>query len=253
MKVYSWNINGFNTCDDYGTLSRILAEQPDIICFQEVKVSDPELLNTIFTLGYEKYYNFSEKKGHNGVYVLSKMQAKGMRNNVGLERFDRDGRCICLEYSDFSLVNLYMPHGGRDKKELRYKLDSYDAIYRIVEDSIKTNKPMVIVGDFNIAHTELDVERYKNNYDNIMFSAEERLAFSELLSLGLHDLYREKNTNARGYTWWPYAYSARKRNIGWRIDYILSTIGGTRVKEIDLHKEWLGSDHCPLSVEIDIV
>lgn len=252
MKIYSWNINGFNSCDEYGTFSKMLAEQPDIICFQEVKVSDPELLNTLFTFGYEKYYNFSEKKGHNGVFIFSKIQAEEVRDSIGLERFDRDGRYICLEFPDLTLVNLYMPHGGRDKKDLRYKLDSYDAIIRMVKECLNIDKPLVMVGDFNVAHTELDVERYKNNIDNIMFTSEERVAFSKLLSMGLHDLYREKNINVREYTWWPYAYNARERNIGWRIDYILSTIGGIKVKKIDLHKEWLGSDHCPLSVDIDI-
>lgn len=249
MIIYSWNINGYRTCDRYGGLSKILEKQPDIICLQEVKIGDPAYLNNLFTFSYEHYFNFSFEKGHNGVYVYSKRRAVNCHKEINFDRFDQEGRFLCLEFGDYILINIYMPHGGRDKRNLQYKIESY---YHLIDflRSLKDEK-VILIGDFNIAHCELDVERYKNNESNIMFTTQEREIFTSLLDLGYIDAYRYKNQNLRQYTWWPYAFDARDRNIGWRIDYCLvsqNCIGN--IEEVEIVKEILGSDHCPICVQL---
>ena len=249
MKLYSWNINGYNTCNRYGGFDTILQDEPDIICFQEVKVSDPEVLNSIFTLNYNKYYNFSERKGHNGVFVYSKELPEEITYGIGYDRFDKDGRIVCLEYNKFILINLYMPHGGRDKCELSYKLNAYSYLFSFLNRLYIKKKPLLLAGDFNIAHTELDLERSKNNQNNIMFTIEERNCFSKLLSYNLSDVYRELHPDEKRYTWWPYAFQARERNIGWRIDYLLVSKNRFSINDIELCYSVLGSDHCPIKME----
>mgnify|MGYP002627227231 CR=1 FL=1 len=253
MKIYSWNINGYNTCNQYGGFSEILSDKPDIICLQEEKVADPELLNNFFTMDYEKYYNFSEKRGHNGVFVFSKIAPEFVEYRIGQDRFDKDGRFIYLEYTSFILINIYMPHGGRDKRELSFKLDAYNKLYEYIKMILEKGKPIIIAGDYNIAHTELDVERYNDNRNNIMFTEEEREAFSKLLSLNIYDLFREKFPQKREYTWWPYAFHARQRNVGWRLDYFLGSMKNLNINCFKTHSELYGSDHCPISLEVTLI
>lgn len=251
MIIYSWNINGFNTCNKYGGLSTILDKNPDILCLQEVKVSDPNALLNLFTLNYEHYYNFSNNKGKNGVYVFSKRKAKRCIDQIGFNRFDNDGRLLLLEYENFSLLNIYMPHGGRDKKNLDYKLESYCYLFEFLR-SYK-DKNIIMVGDFNIAHSILDLERYKNNYNNIMFTQQERQLLTQLTELGFSDVFRYLNPKVKEYTWWPYAFDARIRNIGWRIDYcFVSNKILDCVSRLKIEKQIFGSDHCPIRIDIDI-
>ncbi len=251
MTIYSWNINGYQTCDKYGGFSQILEMQPDIICLQEVKIGNPTYLNNLFTFSYEQYYNFALDKGHNGVYVYSKKKALNCYNRIKFDRFDQEGRFLCLEFGDYILINVYMPHGGRDKKNLQYKIDSY---YHLIDflETLKDEK-VILVGDFNIAHSDLDVERYKNNENNIMFTTQEREIFTRLLDLGYIDAYRHKNQKQRQYTWWPYAFDARNRNVGWRIDYCLVSRNCIDIiEEVKIVKEILGSDHCPIRVQLTL-
>lgn len=251
MLIYSWNINGFNTCDRSEGLTHVLQSNPDIICLQEVKVSDPNALNTFYTLQYEQYYNFSSHKGHNGVFIYSKQRAAGELTEIGMPRFDQDGRFLCLEFEDFYLINVYMPHGGRDQKDLPYKLKAYRQLEIFLSEL--RDKKVLVVGDFNIARSELDVERYRSNQKNIMLTAEERVIFEMLLELGYADAFRELHPELRAYTWWPYAFNARERNIGWRIDYCLvsSPLLGA-VKCVEIAHDILGSDHCPLRIELNL-
>lgn len=250
MLIYSWNINGFKTCDKYGGYSNILNESPDFFCLQEVKTQDPELLNNFFTMEYQHYYNFALKKGRHGVYILAKKPALKCIYSIGLDLFDLEGRFICLEYNEFYLLNVYMPHGGRKKETLKYKLLAYQQLINFIT-SLK-NKHIIISGDFNIAYSTLDVERYKNNYNNTMFTIEERQQLNRLLDLGFVDAYRKFNPIEREYTWWPYAFEARKRDVGWRIDYFfVSSSMVDKIKNISIMKGVLGSDHCPIRIIID--
>jgi exodeoxyribonuclease-3 len=252
MVIYSWNVNGFQTCDRYGGLSQIVGEQPDFICLQEVKVGNPILLNGLYTYSYEQYYNFSSKKGHNGVFVYSRYAALNCFDCIGFQRFDSDGRFICLEFDTYYLINVYMPHGGRDKCDLDYKMESYSHLMEYL-GKLDKDKGKIVVGDFNIAQCKMDVERYKNNFNNIMFTQQERDKFLELMSLGYVDAYRRINPHDRRYSWWPYAYNARENNVGWRIDYCLTSEDiFDRVREVEILKDILGSDHCPIRVELDM-
>lgn len=249
MLLYSWNINGFKTCDKYDGYSKILNETPDFFCLQEVKVHDPNLLNNLFTLEYQHYYNFSEEKGRNGVYILAKRPANKCFFSIGLNPFDYEGRFICLEYDEFYLINIYMPHGGRKKELLEYKLLSYQKLYEFIKSL--HGKQIIISGDFNIAYSNLDVERFKNNFNNIMFTEEEKKQLHKLFDIGLIDTYRTFNSCNRKYTWWPYAFEARKRNVGWRIDYILvSKDMKNMICETYVRNDIYGSDHCPIGVKI---
>lgn len=251
LKIYSWNINGYNTCNKYGGFSTLLEKQPDIICLQEVKVSNPDTLRNCFTMSYEHFYNFSANKGHNGVYIFSRQKPICCIKALGMEKFDTDGRFLCLEYEDFYLINVYMPHGGRDKANLPYKLESYCYLEKFMAKLAQKN--VIVVGDFNIALSELDLKNYRQNKNNIMFTKEERETLSRLLQCGYLDIFRDRFPDTRKYTWWPYAYDARNRDIGWRIDYCLVSEGLTgKVKEIEILKEVLGSDHCPIGVEVEI-
>lgn len=251
MLFYSWNINGFNTCDRFGGLTNIIQASPDIICLQEVKVSDSDVLNTLYTFQYEQYYNFSSNKGHNGVYIYSKKRAVDEIVDIGFPRFDSEGRFLCLIFEDCILINVYMPHGGRDKKELTYKIEAYHYLVDFL--SKIHDKKVIVTGDFNIAYSELEVERYQNNKNNIMFTIEEREIFEKLLDIGYVDIFRKLNPGKRSYTWWPYAFRARERNVGWRIDYcIVSMPLVEQVKNIEILKDILGSDHCPIKIELDL-
>lgn len=251
MIICSWNVNGFNTCDKFGGFTEILKMHPDIICLQEVKVSDSNILNTFWTFQYEQYYNFSSKKGHNGVYIYSKNKPINIIEKIGLPRFDTDGRFLCLEFDAFYMVNVYMPHGGRDKRDLAYKMDAY----KFLKDFLSKfcDKKIIIAGDFNIAYSELEVERYRTNQDNIMFTLEERNSFKELLKAGYVDAFRELNPLLKAYTWWPYAFNSRERNIGWRLDYYLISLSLiNKVRSVEIMKNILGSDHCPVKMLLDL-
>ncbi len=249
MIIYSWNINGYNTCNAYGGYDRIISDNPDYICFQEVKVSDPELLDNLFTIEYEKYYSFSKTHGRNGVFTYTKHRPLEIVTKIGFDDFDEDGRFLSLEFPEYYIINVYMPHGGRDKSRLPYKLNAYHYLDHYLEELQATRKPCIIVGDFNIACSDLDVERSKSNIDNIMFSEEERKVFSTILSRGIIDAYREANPTQKAYTWWPYAFSARERNVGWRIDYLLASKNAFIFNSIELKSDILGSDHCPIRAE----
>lgn len=251
MNILTWNINGYNTVDKYGGFSQLLGQSLDFVCLQEVKVSNPEQLYTIFTLEYEHYYNFSSNKGHNGVYIYAKDAACQVITEIGMDRFDSEGRFLCLDYGDYYIVNVYMPHGGRNKKDLSYKLDSYRYLISFLE-KIKEQK-VIVTGDFNIACSNIDVERYRENKKNVMFTEEERCILGELLEVGYKDAYRLLYPDKREYSWWPYAYNARNRNLGWRIDYFFITqkLEGS-VEETVIRNDIAGSDHCPLQLSIRI-
>lgn len=201
--------------------------------------------------GYYPYFHFAEKKGYSGVAVFSKTKPLRVRRTLGLEQFDRGGRSLQLEFSDFTLLNLYMPHGGRMKEGLSYKLACYERIMNHLR--LQKNQPMILVGDFNIAHTALDLARPVSNKNNIMFTPEERHQLDDLLAIGFVDSFRGRNPHANGhYSWWPYGFEARPRNVGWRIDYtFVSTALVSKIINARICPGVFGSDHCPVGVEIE--
>ena len=245
MKIVTWNINGYRSAEKKQGIEKLIENyKPDIICIQELKMNN-EISNTF---GYFPYYNFANKKGYSGALILTKEKPIKVTYELDLPRFDEEGRFIMLEYSNYYVINIYMPHGGRQKENHPYK---FAAINKLLELIKSLNKVTFICTDFNIAHTELDVKNYKTNYKNNMFSWEERAKIDELLSLGLVDSFRCLVKEGEIYSMWPNGFNARQRNMGWRIDYIfVSEKLKNGIKQAQYLKDILGSDHCPYILEV---
>lgn len=249
MKIISWNVNGLRNAIRQGFWEWFAQELPDILCLQEIKAKASQLpLEEFKRLGYETYISDAIKPGYAGTLVASKIGAEEQNCLLGIDRFDHEGRMMELTFPDLTLINYYLPHGGRQKENLTYKLSCYDR----VTEYCRGRENLILAGDFNIAFSEIDLARPTQNKKNIMFTPQERSSFKRLFDIGLADSYRFLFPKAEGaYTWWPYMASARARNIGWRIDYILvsnnlkqSIIGAGIMKEVS------GSDHCPIYIDL---
>lgn len=247
IKIITWNINGYRSAEKTNSLETLIKNnKPDIICLQEIKMND-KLLDEF---EYNCYYNFANKKGYSGTMVLTKDKPLKISYEMGLDRFDQEGRFVLLEYTNFILINIYIPHGGRKKENHPYK---FAVINKLIDLLKNLNKPVIICTDFNIAHEEIDVKNYKTNYKNNMFSYEERAKIDELLNLGLIDSFRSLVKEGNIYSMWPNGFNARERNMGWRIDYIfMSKDLEKNIRSVKYLKEQLGSDHCPYIVDINI-
>jgi exodeoxyribonuclease-3 len=249
MEIYSWNVNGARSAWGKGLSDFIDDVKPDILCLQEVKAFEeqfPEGLKSEFDY---LYTNSATKPGYSGVAVLTKEEPKQVVTKLGHSRFDAEGRLLLLEYNDYTLLNLYLPHGGRNKENLAYKLEVYGLLLNLLE-RFKAKKT-IIVGDFNIAHEAIDLERPRENINNIMFTPEEREIIDKLVAIGYKDTLREITQTGGLYTWWPYMANARERNLGWRIDYGFVS----REFLVDLESAFtcpkvFGSDHCPIGVKL---
>lgn len=245
MKIVTWNINGYRSAERINALETIVSNNnPDIICLQEIKMNE----KLYDELGYNAFYNFAEKKGYSGLVVMTKKKPLNVIYDIGLERFDKEGRFLLLEFDNFVLINIYIPHGGRDKGNHPYKFEALDNLIKLIKE---VKKNLIICGDFNIAHTELDLMNYKTNYNNNMFSYPERAKIDEILSLGLVDSFRVIEKGGGIYSAWPNAYNARERNMGWRIDYIfVSEVLKKKIRDVKYLKEQLGSDHAPYILDV---
>jgi exodeoxyribonuclease-3 len=249
MKIISCNVNGIRAAYKKGLLDFIKTEKPDIFCLQEIKANREDIPDELLNVaGYQLITNCASKKGYSGVAVYTKTAPISVNDKLGLERFDNEGRMLELEYPNFTLLNLYFPHGGRQKENLEYKLEVYEKFFEKLE-TLK-NKKVILIGDFNIAHTELDLARPKQNQNNIMFTPTERQQIDKLIGLGFVDTFRMFNPENGNYTWWPYAFDARERNMGWRIDYGFVSSGiADIVKVATIYSSTTFSDHCPICVE----
>jgi len=246
MKIISWNVNGIRSVHKKGFLEWFKKEKADIVCLQETKAQKEQIPDDLINLkNYHFYSNQAVKKGYSGVAVWTKQLPIKVDYKLGLKRFDQEGRILKLEYPDFTLINLYLPHGGRNKENLAYKLECYAKLLSF----LKKTKNTILVGDFNIAHQEIDLARPKNNKNNIMFTPEERKQIDNLISLGFTDTFRKFNQKPGNYTWWPYFVNARDRNLGWRIDYCF-TSKGLRIKDAFILNKVKGSDHCPIGINV---
>jgi exodeoxyribonuclease-3 len=251
VKILSWNVNGIRAVHGRDFLGWLAGTGADIVCLQETKAQPEQLVpELIRPEGYHSYFNSAVKKGYSGVAVYTKEKPLKVKDVLGHERFDSEGRLLELHYKDLVLMNLYLPQGGRQKENLDYKLEVYSHLI----DHIRRfrDKNLVLIGDFNIAHTELDLARPKQNMKNIMFTPEERERLSSLLGLGLVDTFRQFNNEGGNYTWWPYFVNARQRNLGWRIDYTFTSQALTaRLKRAFILPDVMGSDHCPIGIELE--
>lgn len=248
MKIISWNVNGLRAVAKKGFLSWLKAADPDILCLQEIKCQKETIPDDLLNIpGYQKHFNFAEKKGYSGTAVYTKIDPNNLSLSLGLKQFDSEGRIVQLEFKDFTLLNLYLPHGGRAKEKLEYKLECYNKLLRCLT-SLK-NKPTIIIGDFNIAHTELDLARPKDNKNNIMFTVGERSQLDKIIKLGFVDSFRKFHKESGHYTWWPWLADCRSRNIGWRIDYaFVSRSLNNNLISADILSSVTGSDHCPIEL-----
>lgn len=248
MKIVSWNVNGLRANYKKSFLNWFNKTKADFYCLQEVRAKKEDLPRELLEIkGFFSFFNSAEKPGYSGTGIYAKDEPKQVITEIGFDKFDKQARMLRLDFSDFILINFYIPHGGRGKEFLDYKLDVYEVIIAYLK-SLKKEK-VIVVGDFNVAHKEIDLARPKDNQNSIMFTKEERENIDKIINLGYRDSFREVNNKGGNYTWWPYFHKARERNLGWRIDYIFVS------KKIELKKTFIeskimGSDHCPVGVEI---
>jgi len=252
MKIVSWNVNGIRSIFKSTFLEYLERENPDIICLQETKATHEELSREYKEInGYYAYFNSSQtRKGYSGVAVYTKIKPSIVETRIGIDRFDDEGRLLKLVFDDFVLFNVYIPNGGRDKRDMAYKLSVYDSFIPLLAKL--ADNPVIVAGDFNIAHSELDVYHAKHNYRNTMFTPEERDRVTTLCASGYTDAFRYRYPEKQSYTWWPYMGDLRERNVGWRIDYFFITRQfQSFVVDVFSQREVLGSDHGPLCMLLD--
>ena len=250
MKLVSWNVNGLRACVDKGFLEFLRKEDPDIICLQEIKMLREQ--GNFDLSGYEEVWYSAEKKGYSGTAVFTKIPPINVSYGLGIEEHDKEGRVITCEFKDFFLVNCYTPNSKQELLRLDYRMIWEDA-FRAYLEGLDKIKPVVICGDLNVAHKEIDLKNPSTNKKNAGFTNEERGKFTELLSAGFTDSFRHFNPELEGaYSWWSYRFKAREKNAGWRIDYFLvSDRMKDRLQSADILSNVLGSDHCPVRIEIN--
>lgn len=251
MKLVSWNVNGLRAAIGKG-FDRIFKEMDaDCFCIQETK-AHPSQIDLEFD-GYESFYDFAEKKGYSGTAIFTRIKPLSSARGIGMEDHDREGRVVTLDLGPVYLVNVYTPNSQEQLKRLDYRLQ-WESAFADYVASLDAQKPVIICGDLNVAHKEIDLANPKNNQNSPGFSDDERSAFSSLLARGFTDTFRLLHPDEKdAYTWWSFWYKARERNKGWRIDYFLvSNRIADKVSSASIHPSVMGSDHCPVSLEIDI-
>ena len=249
MKLISWNVNGLRACVGKGFFDFLAAEQPDMMCLQETKLQ-PEQAPQIE--GYYEYWNSAEKKGYSGVALFSKTEPQHVTYGLGIDEHDHEGRVITADYGDFYLVTVYTPNSQDELKRLDYRMHWEDD-FRAYLKKLDAEKPVIVCGDMNVAHREIDLKNPKTNRRNAGFTDEERGKMTELLGAGFTDTFRHFYPDLEGvYSWWSYRFKAREKNAGWRIDYFLvSNRFIDRVKDARILTDVYGSDHCPVLIEVE--
>ena len=249
MKLISWNVNGLRACLNKGFVDFFTAADADIVCIQETKMQ-PGQAEVNFT-SYEQFWNSAEKKGYSGTAVFSRLQPIAVSYGMGLPEHDQEGRIITLEYDEFQLVNVYTPNSQRGLARLEYRMQWEDD-FRDYVGRLDRKKPVVVCGDLNVAHREIDIKNPAANKNNAGFTPQERAKMTELLEAGLTDSFRHLYPDRRdAYSWWSYMGNARERNVGWRIDYFLvSRQIQNQIREAEIRMEVQGSDHCPVVLEL---
>ena len=251
MKFISWNVNGLRACMGKGWQDFFNEIDADFFCLQETKLQEGQI--ELDLPGYEQYWNYAEKKGYSGTAIFAKHSPLSVRYGIGVPELDTEGRLITLEYPEFFLVTCYTPNAQRELARIDHRM-AWDAAFRNFLKELDAQKPVIVCGDLNVAHQEIDLKNPKTNRGNAGFSDEERGSFTETLALGFTDTFRHLYPDVTGaYSWWSYMFKAREKNAGWRIDYFLVS---DRVKEqissATIHADILGSDHCPVGLELDI-
>lgn len=250
MKFISWNVNGLRACVQKGFLDFFNSIDADFFCIQESKLQAGQI--DLDLPGYHQYWNYAEKKGYSGTAIFAKNKALSVSYGIGIEEHDREGRVITLEYDNFYLVTCYTPNSQNELKRLPYRMQWEDD-FREYLKTLDAKKPVVLCGDLNVAHNEIDLKNPKTNRKNAGFSDEERAKMTELLGSGFTDTFRYFYPDAEGiYSWWSYRFKAREKNAGWRIDYFITSKRiNDKLQKAVIHTDVLGSDHCPVEVDIE--
>ena len=250
MKFISWNVNGLRACVQKGFLDFFNSIDADFFCIQESKLQAGQI--DLDLPGYHQYWNYAEKKGYSGTAIFAKNEALSVSYGIGIEEHDKEGRVITLEYDNFYIVTCYTPNSQNELKRLPYRMQWEDD-FREYLKTLDAKKPVVLCGDLNVAHNEIDLKNPKTNRKNAGFSDEERAKMTELLGSGFTDTFRYFYPDAEGiYSWWSYRFKAREKNAGWRIDYFITSKRiNDKLKKAAIHTDVLGSDHCPVEVDIE--
>ena len=251
MRLISWNVNGIRAVLTKGFEDFFNKIDADIFCIQETKCQEGQV--DLKFEGYRSYWNSAEKKGYSGTAIFTKIEPLSVKYGIGIEEHDKEGRVITLEFKNFYLVNIYTPNSKRELERLGYRQIWEDEIRKYLLELNKT-KPVIMCGDLNVAHKEIDLKNPKTNTHNAGFTIEERNKMTELLNSGFVDTFRYLYPDkTECYSWWSYMRKAREKNVGWRIDYfIVSQSIKDKIKEANIYQEVMGSDHCPVGLEIDL-
>jgi len=251
VKLISWNVNGLRACVTKGFQEFFDAAEADFFCLQETKLQAGQIQMDL--PGYEQFWNYAQKKGYSGTAIFAKEAPLSVVYGVGVDELDTEGRLITLEYPTFFLVTCYTPNAQQGLARIDHRL-KWDEAFRNYLRKLDQEKPVIICGDLNVAHQEIDLKNPASNRGNAGFSDEERESFTKLLETGFTDSFRFRNPDATGaYSWWSYRFNARKNNAGWRIDYFLvSNRWADKITATPIHAEIFGSDHCPVGLELDI-
>lgn len=251
MKLISWNVNGLRACVQKGFLDFFKETDADIFCIQESKLQEGQI--ELELPGYFQYWNYAKKKGYSGTAVFSKQEPLSVSYGIGIEQHDQEGRVITLEFEAFYLVTVYTPNSQSELARLDYRMQWEDAFLAYLK-TLEKNKPVIFCGDLNVAHREIDLKNPKTNRKNAGFTDEERAKFTQLTEQGFVDTYRYFYPETEGvYSWWSYRFKAREKNAGWRIDYFcVSEALKSCLVDAKIHTEVMGSDHCPVELELDL-
>ena len=250
MKFISWNVNGIRAVIKKGFYDFVENYNPDILCLQEIKANKEQVDLKLDSYPYQ-YWNSAEKKGYSGTSIFSKIKPINEMYGIGIEEHDQEGRVITLEFEDYYLVTVYTPNSKRELLRLEYR-QRWDSDFLKFVKSLESKKPVIFCGDLNVAHKEIDLKNPKTNHRNPGFTDEERSSFDNIVNAGFIDTFREFNNDGGHYTWWSYMFQARKKDIGWRIDYFcISESLKSHLKDAYILKDVLGSDHAPVVLEIN--
>ncbi len=248
MKIITWNVNGLRACLKKEFIESIKKLKCDVVCIQETKLQKDQIPIELDTLKLKSFWHFAVKKGYSGTAILSKKEPLSVTYGIGSKDHDNEGRTITIEFEDFYLVNAYVPNAQPELKRIDFRTEWENKLLKHLKKLDKI-KPIVYCGDLNVAHEEIDLKNPKQNVGQPGFSDEERTMMTKLLSSGFTDIYRNLYPNKKEYTWWSYRANARENNVGWRIDYfIVSDRFVEKIKDVRIHNEIMGSDHCPVEL-----
>ena len=251
MKIISWNVNGIRAVIKKGFYEFIDTYNPDILCLQETK-AHPEQVDIKLNQYPYQFWNSAEKKGYSGTAIFSKKEPLSVKNNIGIDKHDNEGRVITVEFEDYFLVTVYTPNSKRELLRLEYRAQEWDVDFLKYLKKLEEEKPVIFCGDLNVAHKEIDLKNPKTNKRNAGFTDEERLGFDNYIESGFIDTFREFEKGEGHYTWWSYMFNSRAKNVGWRIDYFcISQILRSKLAKSYILKDVMGSDHAPVAIEIN--